>query len=61
MHTSAAADDDDDEDMPMLDVDEWECFTCAGPLEPDEVNDIRQNKVVECEYCGHVITRDQFA
>jgi hypothetical protein len=57
--TSSVADDDDDEPIP-LDVDEWECMTCAAPLEPDEVNDIRYNRVVECEYCGSSCTADQY-
>ena len=61
MHTSAAAvDDHDDEPMQMLDVDEWDCCNCAGPLEPDEVNDIRNNVVIECDYCGSAISRDQY-
>ncbi len=43
-----------------LDVEEWECMTCAAPLEPDEVNEIRKNNVVRCEYCGCSISADQY-
>ena len=61
MHTSSPAEEDDNDDMPMLNVDEWECITCAGPLEPEEVNAIRNNQVIECAYCGCSLSRDQFS
>lgn len=43
-----------------LDVDEWECVKCGGPLEPEEVNDIKRGQSVSCEYCGSTVTIDLF-
>jgi DNA-directed RNA polymerase subunit RPC12/RpoP len=44
-----------------LKVGEWECANCGATLEPDEVREIRNGQVVQCEYCGKSISQEMFA
>jgi DNA-directed RNA polymerase subunit RPC12/RpoP len=60
-HPRDSVDDSNDDDSAVvLDVNEWACTVCAAPLEVDEVEQIKNNKVIECEYCGSSISKDQF-
>lgn len=43
-----------------LDVEDWDCFKCGAPLEPEEVNGIKNGQAISCEYCGATITKDLF-
>ncbi len=42
-------------------VGEWECVNCGAALEPDEISEIRNGKVVKCEYCGRSVSREMFS
>jgi DNA-directed RNA polymerase subunit RPC12/RpoP len=41
-------------------VGEWECTNCGAALEPEEISEIRQGRVVKCEYCGRSVSREMF-
>lgn len=48
-------------DEKSLEVAEWECTHCGATLEPQEVQAIRANKVIQCEYCGKAVSRELFS
>jgi len=41
-------------------VSEWACLKCGAALEPEEVDQIKHGKTVECVYCGSTVTLDLF-
>jgi DNA-directed RNA polymerase subunit RPC12/RpoP len=41
-------------------VSEWACVKCGAELEPEEVDQIKRGKTVQCVYCGSAITSDLF-
>ena len=47
-------------DAAAVNVSEWACMKCGAALEPEEVDQIRHGKTVECVYCGSAITLDLF-
>lgn len=43
-----------------LRVEEWDCIKCGAPLEPEEVDEIKNSQTIECDYCGSSLTRELF-
>lgn len=43
-----------------LKVGEWECVNCGAALEPNEITEIKNGQVIQCEYCGKAISREMF-
>ncbi len=42
------------------DVTRWVCVNCGALLEPEEVDLIKLGQTLQCEYCGHALSHDQF-